>query len=237
MKRCQRWYPPSGRALYRPIRQPPGQIWPWGVCASDRTKMPISSGCKPSPIRSLSQTATAFDFSFRVVKGFNSWSGSVEDRDGPAAGLGDAIDIGDFGTQQFVGLHADLVGGAVIDAQGFGAATHIHAQRLPGEGLLEDALTQVSGKEQAIGTVVSGQGRQQFELRDADILGFVHHDEIKGRTLTGGIMRSQLVEHACICDQPLFFERRLYLSRRSTTRSCRRLSGRRVLRPRRATSR
>ena len=150
--------------------------------------MPISSGCQAISQTFFEPDGHGFAFSFGGIKGFNGWGRAVEDRDGVAAGFGDAIHICHFGAEQFIGLHADLVRGAVVDAQCFRAATHIHAQRLPGEGLLEDALTQVPGEEQAVGTVAS-QRCQQFQLRNVDILGFVHHDEIKGCTLAGCIMR------------------------------------------------
>jgi hypothetical protein len=40
-------------------------------------------------------------------------------------------------------LAADLVGGAVVDAQGARAAADVHADLGPGEWLLEDALAQI----------------------------------------------------------------------------------------------
>ena len=63
--------------------------------------------------------------------------------------LGVAVHIGHLRAEQAVGLRADLVRGAVVDAQGARAAADVDAERLPGERLLEDALAEVAGEEEA----------------------------------------------------------------------------------------
>jgi hypothetical protein len=46
-------------------------------------------------------------------------------------------------------LPADLVGGAVVDAQGARTAADVNAVLGPGEGLLEDALAEIPRKKRA----------------------------------------------------------------------------------------
>ena len=74
---------------------------------------------------------------------------AVEHRDRVAPVLAVAVDVGDLGAEQAVGLLPDLVRGAVVDAQRARAAADVDAERLPGERLLEDALAEVAGEEQA----------------------------------------------------------------------------------------
>jgi hypothetical protein len=47
-------------------------------------------------------------------------------------------------------LHADLVGGSVIDVKGPSTPANIDAERFPRERLLEDALAQVAGEEKTV---------------------------------------------------------------------------------------
>ncbi|MDN5939748.1 MAG: hypothetical protein L0H83_13950 [Salinisphaera sp.] len=53
---------------------------------------------------------------------------SVEHGHGAAAPFAVAVHVGNFRPEQTIGLHANLMGRAVIDAQGAGAATDIPAQ-------------------------------------------------------------------------------------------------------------
>ncbi|MNY62900.1 hypothetical protein D3C86_1997870 [compost metagenome] len=50
--------------------------------------------------------------------------------------------------------------GAVVDMQSARAAANVHAKRFPGKSRLENALTQVAGKEQTIG-LMTAEGRQK----------------------------------------------------------------------------
>ena len=77
------------------------------------------------------------------------------------------------------------MGGAVVDAQGARAAANVHAQRFPGEGLLEDPLAEVAGEEQGVGTIPA-QGGEEPQLGDADVLRLVHDREVEGRFLLLG---------------------------------------------------
>jgi hypothetical protein len=84
--------------------------------------------------------------------------------------------------EQAVRLGADLVGGAVVELQGAGTAPDIDAQGQPGEGGLKDALPQVTGEEEPVGTL-GAQGGQKPQLGHADILGLVHQHKLIGRRL------------------------------------------------------
>ncbi len=113
--------------------------------------------------------------------GFDFYGGvwAVEDGDGAAAILGVAVDVGDDGWEEAVGLTTDLVGGSVVDAEDVGAAADVNAERFPGKGGLEDALAEVAGEEEAVG-LDAGEGGEEAELGDADVLGFVDDGEIVG---------------------------------------------------------
>ena len=103
---------------------------------------------------------------------------AVEDGDGAFALFGIAVDVGDFGSEKEVGLAADLVGGAVVDLKSGGAATHINAQGLPGEWLLEDALAKIAGEEEGV-AAVGGESGEEAELGDIEVLRFIHDYEIE----------------------------------------------------------
>jgi hypothetical protein len=105
--------------------------------------------------------------------------GAIEDRHCSQTALCVAIDIRDFRAQEPISLFADLVRGPVIDLQGSGPAADVHAQGLPGKGLLEDPLAQVAREEQGIGPR-RAQRRQEAKLGHADVLGFVYHCEVEG---------------------------------------------------------
>ena len=64
---------------------------------------------------------------------------AVEHGDGSAPHFHVAVHVRHFRTQQAIGLHSDLVGGPVVDAQGMGPLADIDPYRPPGERLL-DAL-------------------------------------------------------------------------------------------------
>ena len=72
----------------------------------------------------------------------------------------DSIDIGQFGTEQSVGLRADLVGGSVIDVQRPGSATNINTERLPGKRLLKNPLPKIAREKQAIRSSCSKRGEK-----------------------------------------------------------------------------
>ena len=78
---------------------------------------------------------------------------AVEHGNRVAPVLAVAVHVGHLRAEQAVRLHADLVGGAVVDAQGARAAADVHAEGLPGERLLEDALPEVAGEEERVGPI------------------------------------------------------------------------------------
>ncbi len=65
--------------------------------------------------------------------------------------------------------------GSIVDFQGGGAPADVDAERLPGERLLEDALAEIAGEEEAV--VARGRDcREQSQLGDAEVLRFVDDD-------------------------------------------------------------
>ena len=80
------------------------------------------------------------------------WSarGRCKAEDCAAADVRVAVDVAHLGRQEQVGLAANLVRGAVVDAQGARPAAHVDAEREPGERRLEDALAEVAGEEQSL---------------------------------------------------------------------------------------
>jgi hypothetical protein len=66
-----------------------------------------------------------------------------------------------------VPLVADLVGGAVVDAQGARAAADVHADLGPGEGLLEDVLAEIprSARRNVMGNKGDPWGGYQIHWR------------------------------------------------------------------------
>lgn len=91
---------------------------------------------------------------------------AVEDRDGVAAVFAVFVDVDNGRAEQPVCLDANLVGGAVVDAERAGSAADVDAEGIPGEGLLEDPLAKVAGEEEGIGSV-GAEGDCAWERRSA----------------------------------------------------------------------
>ena len=64
------------------------------------------------------------------------------------------------------------MGGPVVDAQRMRASAHVHTQRAPGERRSENALTEIAGEEQTVGSVAA-ERRETAQLCYADILSLV----------------------------------------------------------------
>jgi hypothetical protein len=92
------------------------------------------------------------------------------------------------------------VGGAVIDAQGPGAPADIDAERLPGEGLLEDPLAQIAGEKKAVRPARPERGEKP-QLGDADVLRLVHNGKVERRMVTLRKPGSETAEQAGGGDQ------------------------------------
>ena len=105
------------------------------------------------------------------------------------------------GTEQAVRLRADLVGGAIVDAQGARAAADVHAERLPRERLLEDALAEVAGEEQSVGPPAAQRGEEP-KVGDADVLRLVHDREVEHHLLGLRDRRRERGEQLRVGDQP-----------------------------------
>ena len=103
---------------------------------------------------------------------------AVENGNRIAPILAVAIHVGHDRAQKAVRLRADLMGSAIIDAQGARASADIDAQSLPRERLLEDALPEIAGEKERVGAT-SPQGGKEPDMGDADILRLVHDREIE----------------------------------------------------------
>ena len=129
-------------------------------CAVDRTKTPNSCGSTPalafSAIQSPTVLISSLSFSREEIVG----GGPLNTETVSLPVFPVAIHIRHHRAEQAIGLRADLVGRAVIDAQGAGSSPDVHAESFPGEGLLENALPKVTGEEQSIGPI-STQGGEE----------------------------------------------------------------------------
>ena len=124
--------------------------------------------------------------------------------------------------------------GAVVDAQGSGAAADVDAEGLPGERLLEDPLAEVAGEKEAVRAIRPVPPGN--ELGDAEVLCFVDDGEVEGGRLRSPVRRGQSGEQARTGDQAARRRARPHpLEDRPEDRPLR--SGSRVFRPSRATSR
>src|SRR6516225_8658565 len=120
----------------------------------------------------------------RIGEDLDRWGWAVEDGHGTAAVLGIAVDIRDRGWQQPVGLRANLVRRAVVDAERMRSAADINAEREPRERLLKDALSEIAGKEQAVRAVRS-ERREEPQFGDLDILRLIDNGKIEWRLTLG----------------------------------------------------
>src|SRR5262249_32422731 len=71
--------------------------------------------------------------------------------------------------EETVRLRADLVGDAVVNAQGARASPDVYTDGFPRERLLEDTLTQIASEEEGVWPI-STQSGQEPEVGRADIL-------------------------------------------------------------------
>ena len=123
-------------------------------CASERTKTPISWGRTPSSTRVADPVADSLDLLVLVVeRRGSSGGGPLKTETVPRRSSALPSTSAIARAEQAVGLRADLVRGAVVDAQGARAAADVDAERLPGERLLEDALAEVAGEEEGVRAV------------------------------------------------------------------------------------
>ena len=128
-------------------------------------------------------------------KVLTSGAGPIEHRHRRSALLRVAVDVGQLRRQEPVGLSPDLMRRAVVDPQRMGSPAYVDAERPPGERRLEYPLSEIPGEEQAV-RPAPAQGRQEPQLRDADVLGLVDHAEVERRMRSLCHLRRQLREHA-----------------------------------------
>src|SRR5438876_9831778 len=154
------------------------------------------------------------------------WARPVEDGNRPPF-FAAPVYVGDLRSKEPVGLFPDLMRRAVIHTECLRAAPNVHTERLPGERLLEDALTKVAREEQGVGSGASERG-EKSKLRNADVLSFVHDRSIEGRRTVGLSIRKRL-EHSRLGHDRFFKPARTCSKIVHST--ARRASGRRVRRP------
>src|SRR5712671_3255276 len=104
------------------------------------------------------------------------------------------IGIGHLRFEKTVGLHPDLMRSSVIDAEGAGSSANIHAERLPGEGLLKNPLAQIPGKEEGV-RPMRAESSEESQVSDADILRLVYNHEVERRILARLQDRGQSPKH------------------------------------------
>ena len=85
---------------------------------------------------------------------------AVECRDRSAPILDVAIDIGDFGTQQTIRLHPDLMGRSIVELEGLRSSPDIDAQRFPGKRRLENPLSQITREKEAVRPLAAQRGKR-----------------------------------------------------------------------------
>src|ERR1700674_4171339 len=90
-----------------------------------------------------------------------------------------AIDIRQFGSQQSVGLHSNLMRSSVIDVERSRTTANIHPERFPEERLLKNPLAKIACKEQAVRSICAQRG-EKAQLRNAHILCLIDHDKVEG---------------------------------------------------------
>ena len=163
--------------------------------ASDRTKTPNSWGATPSFARSETHSLTAPTSSASVSSTRISGGGPLNTETVSLRSSVLPSTSDDFRPEQPVRLHPDLVRRSVVDPQRPRPAADIHAEGLPRERLLEDALPEVAGEEQRV-LRRRRRAREEAQLRDAEVLRLVHHGEVEGRVLAFGKRCGQRREHA-----------------------------------------
>ena len=96
-----------------------------------------------------------------------------------------AVHIAGFGIEQLVGLLADLLGGAVVDAQGAGAAADVDAAAAEHHGFAVDALVGITNDEQIVGVGIADECPEKFEAGGIKVLPLINHDGGVARGGTG----------------------------------------------------
>ncbi|TDQ53191.1 hypothetical protein EV658_1451 [Phaeovulum veldkampii DSM 11550] len=100
-------------------------------------------------------------------------------------------------------MRADLVRCAVIDAQRERAAADIKAKRLPGKGLLKDALAKIPGEEEAVAAHCCHSGEEPG-LGHTQILRLVNHGEVVGASTALAESIRQTAEDVRPCHNAAF---------------------------------
>jgi hypothetical protein len=85
------------------------------------------------------------------------------------------------------------MGSPVVDLKRKRSPANIRTKSLPREGLLEDSLPQVTGKENSISPPRS-ESRKEAKLPHTDVLRFIDHRKLKWRMSRRDKLRCQPTE-------------------------------------------
>jgi len=88
------------------------------------------------------------------------------------------IHIGNLRIEQTISLGANLMRGAVIDPQGARTPPNVDAKSLPREGLLKDALPQITREKEGVGPS-SAQRCKELEMGGTDVLRLINDREVE----------------------------------------------------------
>lgn len=114
-----------------------------------RTNKPISWGAIPVAEPSLDRLANGVGFRRDAGEGYHLRCWAVEHRDDPATLVLQAVGVAQHRRQQLVGGAADRLRGAVADLERVRPPPHVDTEARPRERMLENALPDVAGEEQA----------------------------------------------------------------------------------------
>jgi hypothetical protein len=104
---------------------------------------------------------------------------AAEDAARALAGLGAVVHVVDLWIDEAIGGAADLLGGAVVDPEDSGAAANLEAEGAEGEAAAVDPLACVAAEEELAG-IMGGEGGEQAELGDAEVLDLVDEHGVEG---------------------------------------------------------
>ena len=152
---------------------------PRTAASSVRANTPISSGSMPSARRADSQAATRATSSDASAASRISGGGPPKTETTARRSSSRPSPSAMMPGRRRSARERNLVRGSVVHLQDAGAAADVDAKGAPGEGLAKDALADVAGEEQTGAT--GGEGGEEAELGDAQVLGFVDDGGVERR--------------------------------------------------------
>jgi hypothetical protein len=89
-----------------------------------------------------------------------------------------AIDVGHLRAQEAICLHANLMRGPVVHAEGPGVPANVDAKCEPRERLLEDPLAQIAREEESVWSIRT-ERCEEAQMRDPHVLRLIYYGEVK----------------------------------------------------------